>query len=398
MSIMQASSRRRPPVRTLALLGAVTSLLALLLGISGSASAAPANRPPHLTFALRASGFGPAVLVASSFDGTGRLFIVDKQGLVFSWLPGHSPTVYLDLRSRVLSSGAEQGLLGLAFYPDFRHVPVFFVTYTASDGSLDLSRFVVPGYTAGSVSASTEQHMLNVPHPTYTNHNAGMLVFGKDYDLYVSTGDGGGAGDPFDNSLNLGSLSGKILRLNIRQGCSGTPYYCIPPDNPFVHLGGARGQVWASGLRNPWRFSMDWGTGAFWIGDVGQARYEEVDVAPKSPGGLDYGWSCMEGYAVYNAARCKPGAVHVRPVAVIAHPTAEALIGGLVYRGPRYQTLMGPRYIFGDYITGTVWTMPGGGSPSVAGHLSSVTSFGPDQSGEVWATTLTGGLYQMVAS
>ena len=259
----------------------------------GTTAAAPAAGPA-LSFTRRGVGFGQTVLVTSSKDGTGRLFFVDKVGRVLSWVPGQSrATVYLDLRSRVRSTGTEQGLLGLTFYPDFARVPLVFVAYTDSSGALQVSRFLLPSFTASSINIATESKVIRVPHPTYTNHNAGMILFGKDGYFYISTGDGGGGGDPFANAQNLTSLSGKILRLNASNHCAGV-LYCDPTDNPFVSVPGARKEIWHYGLRNPWRFSVDQSTGTMWIGDVGQDRYEEVDAVGMAAKGRNFGWSCRD--------------------------------------------------------------------------------------------------------
>lgn len=336
--------------------------------------------------------------VTNAGDSTGRLFTVDRLGRVLSWVPGTPrATVYLDLRAKTNFNGGEEGLLGLTFWPDFHGTPLVFVAYTASDRSLQVSRFRLPSYTAATINPATEEHVIDIPHPTYANHNGGMLVFGKDKQLYVSTGDGGGGGDPFANAQSLQSLSGKILRLDAAHYCSGHPY-CIPPTNPFARTAGALGQIWQYGLRNPWRFSIDPVTGTMAIGDVGQDAYEEVDTAAMTAGGLNFGWSCREGFSTYNAARCSARASYVDPLLVVAHPDAEALIGGVVYRGAAYAAALSGRYVFGDYITGTVWTVPPGGNvASPAGSLNGITSLGTDQAGEVWATTLAGGIYRMSA-
>ena len=362
-----------------------------------TAAAPVAAAAPTLGFTRRGIGFGQTVLITNSGDGTGRLFTVDRIGRVLAWVPGTShASVFLDLRSKVRSVGGEQGLLGLTFYPDFKRVPLVFVSYTAADGSLKISRFLLPSYTAASVNPATEQLLLSISHPIYSNHNAGMILFGKDNYFYVSTGDGGGAGDPFGHAQTAKSMSGKILRLDARNWCNGYPY-CIPPTNPYVHSPGYYGQVWEFGLRNSWRFSSDPLTGTLWLGEVGQDGYEEIDTAPLGVSNINFGWSCREANTIFVAARCSAAAHYTAPVAVIPHPAAEAIIGGLVYRGTRFPTLAG-RYMFGDYVTGTLWTMPAtGGAYSKAGALAGITSFGTTQTGEVWATTLTGQLYELTS-
>ena len=364
---------------------------------TAAAPLAAAAAAPALGFTRRGTGFGQTVLITNSGDGTGRLFTVDRVGQVLSWIPGQShATVYLDIRSKVRSVGSEQGLLGLTFYPNFKLAPLVFVSYTSGDGSLKVTRFQLPSYTTPTVNPATERLLMSIPHPTYANHNAGMILFGKDNDLYVSTGDGGGAGDPFAHAQTAKSLSGKILRVDATHWCGGRPY-CIPSTNPFANSPGYYGEVWEFGLRNAWRFSSDPLTGTLWIGDVGQDAYEEIDMAPLGVSNINFGWSCREANSVFRAARCSTAAHYTAPVAVIPHPSAEAIIGGLVYRGTRFPSLAG-QYVFGDYVTGTLWTMPGtGGSARVAGSLPSITSFGTTQAGEVWVTTLTGQLYELTS-
>ncbi len=393
--------RRRSPV--LLLVAAFALAWAGLVALPGQpAHAAPAaTHPPTLSWALRVSGFGQPVLVTDVPDRSGRLVVVDRLGRLITYIPGQAGgRVYLDVRSTVSAGGGEQGLLGVAFYPGFATNPFFYVSYTRSDGALVISKFKVAGGAAAlTVSPAAEQVMLVVPHPTYHNHNGGMLAFGPGAKLFISTGDGGGEGDPVGLSQTGRTLTGKILRIDIQHGCTPHPLYCVPSDNPLAAFPQYRGEVWDVGLRNPWRFSIDPANGNLWIGDVGQDRYEEIDLTSATQKGLNMGWSCREGRSVYLASRCAAGVQYFAPIVVIPHPTAEAIIGGLVYHGSKYQSVMGPRYIFGDYITGHVWTMPAvaGGTPTLAGSLSQVTSFGADISGEVWATSLSGGLYQMSA-
>jgi len=351
-------------MRTIAALISLVTLSSLALTMVGgptgatvaARAAAGTTAPPALGFTRVGIGFGQTVAITNSGDGTGRLFAVDRLGRVLSWVPGASrATLYLDLRSKVLTFGGEQGLLGLAFYWNFKSIPLVYAAYTAANGSLQVSRFRLPSYTAASINAATEEKVINVAHPTYSNHNGGMVLFGRDNQLYVSTGDGGGGGDPFNNAMRLSSLNGKILRLDAAHYCSGRPF-CVPASNPFATLAGARGEIWHYGLRNPWRFSVDPVTGAMWIADVGQDAYEEVDTVGQTVSGRNFAWSCREGFAIYNASRCSGTVTYTNPLLVIAHPDAEALIGGPVYRGAAFATTLGPRYMFGDYVTSTLWT------------------------------------------
>ncbi len=377
--------------------------VAIATGPAEAAASTPAATstvlPPALGFSRVGIGFGEAVQITNAGDGTGRLFTVDRLGRALAWVPGQSRAgLYLDLRPKVLTTNVEQGLLGLTFYWNFRSIPLVYVAYTATNGSLQVSRFRLPSYAATSVNPATEEKVINIPHPTFTNHNGGMLLFGRDNQLYVSTGDGGGGGDTFGNAQRLSSLSGKILRLDAAHYCAGHPY-CVPGDNPFATVVGARGEIWHYGLRNPWRFSVDPVTGTMWIGDVGQDAYEEIDTAGQTAGGRNFAWSCREGFVVFNASRCSGAATYTNPLLVIAHPNAEALIGGGVYRGAALASTLGPRYIFGDYVTSTLWTVAQGSSSAVmSGSLAGVTSFGTNQAREVYATTLSGGIYRLTSA
>ncbi len=400
--MLWSSSRIRAQMAMVGAVALSTAAVLSSLGVPSAAATTPTTgrtvtpAQVKLSFTERASGFGSSVLVTSANDyHSGRLYVVNKAGVIYYWTSTGGRHVFLDLRSEVNSAGNEQGLLGLAFYPSFFRRPYFWVSYTTANGSLQISRFTAASDRATTVSRSTEVKVLNVPHPTYTNHNAGMLVFDKTGYLFVGTGDGGGAGDPFNHAQNLRSLSGKILRIDVGSFC-GSLRYCNPHTNPFFTSKTARHEIWLYGLRNPWRFSVDPVTGVLWIGDVGQDRYEEVDAVAYKYGGLDMGWSCREGFAFYNHSRCLSGVHYVAPDVVIPHPTASALIGGVVYRGKTYASLLTGAYLFGDYVTGHVWTV--GHGIALNGHLTGVDSFGTDAAGNVWATTLSGGLYAMSAA
>ena len=364
-------------------------------GLPSSASANP--NTVKLSFVKRAGGLEQPILVTSA-PGTPRLFVVERQGRIRTYASGHiSATTYLDLRSKVNSSGPEEGMLGLAFAPDFAKTGKFWVTYTTSSGALRLSRFVASSATAGKVNRFNEKVLLTVPHPTYQNHNSGMLVFGKDGYLYMSTGDGGGGGDPFAHSQNRKSLNGKLLRIDVRHSCGGH-FYCIPKTNPYAKSKIYRKEIWAYGLRNAWRFSVDAVTGDLWVADVGQDRYEEVTRIPYGKGGWNLGWSCREGKHIYNASRCSKSARYHAPTIEYPHPVGEAVIGGYVYRGKTYAKLLKGLYIYGDFISGRVWVYGRGHSHQAASlGANSLSSFGQTRLGEIYATTYNGNLYSVRA-
>jgi len=370
--------------------------------VAGRAVVAPAALTPilniRLTTHLVTSGLVAPVLVTSAKDGSSRLFVVEQAGRIRTVENGVITGTFLDIRGLV-RSGNEQGMLGLAFDPQFVTTPRFWVTYTRADGALVLARYTAPS-AASPTANPTGAVVLVVPHPTFANHNGGYIGFGKDGYLYLGTGDGGSGGDPRNNAQNLRSLLGKMLRIDVR--CAGHAY-CVPPTNPFVRSTRARHEIWMYGFRNPWRWSFDT-NGAQWIGDVGQSRYEEVDVTvPSSAAGRNLGWSCREGFAVYRAARCSSRVAYTPPVLVLCHAdavagcraskSAEALIGGFVYRGAAYPGLRGT-YIMGDFITGRIWPFKNKihGSPTI---LRQVSGFGIDDAHELYAVTLSGALVRI---
>jgi glucose/arabinose dehydrogenase len=392
------------PRRAVAAVLALACLVTLASVGGSSATAAASVRTSALSpeasvrvgWALVKSGFTQPVQVTSAHDGSGRLFIVTKVGRVWVVKNGVTlPTPYLDLSSLVSTSG-EQGLLSIAFAPWFATSPSVFVAYTAKNGTMVLARFTATSPAADSIRTAGAL-MLQVGHPTYTNHNAGQLAFGPDKLLYIGTGDGGGAGDPFNNAQNLRVLNGKILRIDPARTCA--PFrYCIPPANQFATSLAYKREIWLSGLRNPWRFSVDPVTGFVYIGDVGQDRYEEIDVVAAGYRWLNMGWSCREGVAYYLVSRCIARQPYRNPLVVISHPTAEAIIGGFVYRGSLYPTMTG-LYVFGDYITGRIWVYRYTGSAVLQPTgLAQVSSFGITDANEIYAVTLSGGVYRMVVT
>jgi glucose/arabinose dehydrogenase len=308
---------------------------------------------------------------------------------------------YLDIRSRVVSGG-EQGFLSIVFDPKFSSHPFLWAAYTrASDGALQVSRFHASSAKATSVSASTEVKLFTVAHPQYTNHNGGQLMFGHDGYLYVSTGDGGGAGDPFGNAEKLTSLSGKLLRVDAEHFC-GNRHYCIPTSNPFAKSSSFNKRlVFDYGLRNAWRYSFDASDGSLWIGDVGQDAYEEIDHVGTT-GGKDFGWSCREGNTTYNSSRCS-GRHPTKPVYVYSHGSNDsngcAVIGGFAYHGSSYSFARG-LYLFADWCSGHLWATgrtSSGGYPTarVGSFAGNITGFGENDSHEILAVA-GDGLYRLV--
>jgi glucose/arabinose dehydrogenase len=350
-----------------------------------------------------ASGLSSPVQVTSARDGSRRLFVVEQGGLV-RVVSGSTVLAkpYLNLSSRVVAGG-EQGLLGLAFHPRFDVKHFLYLAYTRqSDGALQVSRFTASSTGATSVAASTERRIITVPHPVNTNHNAGGLAFGAHGLLFISTGDGGGGGDPSDNARDLTSLSGKILRLDVDHRC-GTRNYCIPDGNPFARSSNANKRaVFDWGLRNPWRISVDRGDGRLWIADVGQESWEEIDHV-RQRGGKDFGWSCREGRHAYNSSRCTMGGEPrqmTAPVAEYSHDAGRcAVIGGHAYRGRLYDFARGI-YVYSDYCGGQVYAVKqradGTHVHALVGHVSGVTGYGENDRGEIYAVSQGGTLFHVV--
>lgn len=318
-------------------------------------------------------------------DGTNKLYVIEKVGRIRIIENGQLlDQPFLDITDRVGSDSNEQGLLGLAFYPS-PDARMFFVNYTDKNGDTVISRFLFDTYA----NPTSETVLLKIGQP-YPNHNGGAVAFGPDGYLYLALGDGGSAGDPQKNGQNLNSLLGKILRVDVSD-FNASNGYIIPSDNPFGN------EIWAYGLRNPWRISFDRLTGDLWIGDVGQGEWEEIDYLPAgSPGGANFGWSLMEGTHGYDGEP-QPGLL--LPVAEYSHGEGGCSVtGGYVYRGamPEWNGV----YLYADYCTGYIWGMilSNGGWQSSrlfeAGEL--ITSFGQDESGEIYFTTDGGEIYTLV--
>ncbi len=339
-----------------------------------------------LGFELVSDGFEQPLL-ATAPTGDDRLFVVEKTGRVWIIKDGvRLDTPFLDL-SRSVSTNSERGLLGLAFSPAFERDGRFFVDYTDRDGNTVVSRFLAEGDRA---SANSETVLLTVEQP-YANHNGGMLAFGPDERLYVALGDGGSGGDPHGNGQNLGTLLGKLLRLDV-SGVTGHG----TEGNPFANRSGARPEIWSYGLRNPWRFSFDRETGDLWIADVGQDTWEEIDFQPaSSTGGENYGWNLYEGTHPFPPGSAAIPGAFTMPVVEYSHDTGNSITGGYVYRGLKQPALKGV-YIYGDYVSGRVWGLTRDSSQVVANALLAETSygiasFGEDGDGELYLVDLNGG-------
>ena len=298
--------------------------------------------------------FKAPIFLSPAPDGSDRVFVVEQAGVIRVF-PNDTEVsnteVFLDIRDRV-SSGGERGLLGLAFHPEFAQNGFFYVNYTTQqNGPLQtvVARFSASGQGA---DVASEQIVLTVDQP-FSNHNGGMVAFGPDGYLYIALGDGGSGGDPFNHGQNLGTLLGSLLRIDVDRPANGLPYG-IPPDNPFVGAGpGVRQEIFAYGLRNPWRFSFDAPTGRLWAGDVGQHAREEVDVI--EPGG-NYGWRIMEGFACFRPASGCDQSGLLLPVVEYDHSQGCSITGGYVYRGALLPDLAGA-YIYGDYCSGLIWSL-----------------------------------------
>lgn len=334
------------------------------------------------------SGLSAPMQFVNAGDGSKRVFIVQKGGSVRVY---DSTFQFLSTFVTVpnISSSGEQGLLSLAFHPDYKNNGFFFAYYTNSAGNLEISRYRVSASDANLADANSRVIVTTIPHPTYSNHNGGELHFGKDGFLYLSTGDGGGGGDPFANAQNSTTLLGKILRFNVNTALT-PPYYTIPMGNPFGN------EVFALGLRNPYRWSFDRLTGDMWIGDVGQDAWEEINFrSANALLGANYGWRCYEGNASYNSNNCGPIANYVFPAhAYPAQNPAASITGGVVYRGTAYPNLQGC-YFAADFYSGTFYKIiPNGASGWTIGtqNLSSntgIVDFGETENGEVYAISNT---------
>ncbi len=371
----------------------VLSVLLLLScgsgGGGGGGAFLPAD-PVSIGLTPVAGGFTDPVSITHAGDVSGRLFIAEQSGKIHILNGGTvNSEPFLDI-SGIVTAGGEQGLLGLAFPHDFATRRTFYVHYTNQTGvgNTSISSF---GLTADDDIAdpATNQVLLNIVQPS-ENHNGGQLAFGPDHLLYIGMGDGGGSGDPSGNAQSLTSLLGKILRIDV---LSATTPYAVPAGNPFGN------EIWAYGLRNPWRFSFDRLTGDIYIADVGQNEVEEINYQASGNGaGANYGWNIMEGSQCYNSATCSTGGLTL-PVAEYFHTDGNCSVtGGYVYRGSI--TALRGMYIYGDFCSGRIWGMRRNGSVYTNTLLADTTlyisTFGEDEAGELYvADYATGNIYRI---
>ena len=354
----------------------------------------------RISFSHVARNLSKPVFITHSGDNNGRLFIVEKTGRIRVIRQGTlRGTPFLNLSGKV-STGSEQGLLGLAFHPDYGNNRKFYVNYTDVNGDTIIAEY--HRSTDANIADPTGRVLLKIDQP-YSNHNGGMLAFGPDGYLYIGMGDGGSSGDPQNRAQNVNSRLGKILRIDVADP-AGAAQYTIPPDNPYVGINGYD-EIWSIGVRNPWRFSFDSRTGDLWIGDVGQDSYEEIDRSTAEGGGgrrLNYGWPSLEGTSCFKPMTGCNKTGKTPPMAVYSHSLGCSVTGGYVYRGLAYRGLVGG-YLFGDFCSGRIWALRAHGPASQAPVLMadtsiSISSFGEGPDGTIYVTDLgSGDIWAIVA-
>lgn len=352
----------------------------------------------NIDIELVANGFDAPVSIKHTNDS--KLFVVERKGVIkiLNTNGTVNSTDFLDINNKVSDSGGERGLLGLAFHPNYNTNGYFYVNYINNSGNTVIARYSRTNET--TADTTSELILLTINQPA-SNHNGGDMNFGPDGYLYIASGDGGGSGDPNNYAQSLNTLLGKLLRIDVNNTSNGNNY-AIPSSNPYLNDGNANTlpEIWAYGLRNPWRFSFDKTTGDLWIADVGQNIYEEINMAPYTTSGLNYGWRCYEGANhPYNTSDCPPESSTTRPIAEYSHDGDGAfkcsITGGFRYRGSLYPNLTG-LYFFADYCSdeigvltpnGANWTMTFPQQYSNKGW----TTFGEDNTGELYIAGLESG-------
>src|SRR5215470_8579789 len=384
----------------------IGSILCGLMSLIGCGSGTPAamptppGAPQTLALTTFVTGLTNPVDLQTANDGTGRLFVVEQPGTILVIKNGSVlATPFLDITAKVNFDGAEQGLLGLTFHPNYPTNPHFYLNYDRLIGAqiqTVIAEYAVSTTNPDQADPASERMLLIVNQP-FTNHKAGQLAFGADGFLYFGLGDGGSGGDPLGNGQNLQTLLGKMLRIDVdHTGAAGQPY-AIPSDNPFVN-GGGLPEIYAFGFRNPFRFSFDRPTGRVFVADVGQARFEEIDILPK---GGNFGWNIMEGSHCFNPMTGCNMTGLIMPIFDYDHTQGIAVIGGYVYHGSAIPQLQGT-YLFSDFGSGTLWNLTEGppGTWTRMTLLSTgrnISSFGQDASGELYMLDLSGTVLKLVA-
>jgi glucose/arabinose dehydrogenase len=368
---------------------AITAII-LILSFSSARGQELRNAGTLVPFAL---GLNKPVCIANACDS--RLFIVDQTGYI--WIVDTSGTInpmpFLDIHERV-KYGGEEGLLGVVFHPLYMTNGYFYVNYIGVNDSTHISRFIVSPGNPDLADSQSELKLMTIYQP-FTNHKGGDLNFGPDGYLYFGLGDGGSAGDPGNRAQNLMDYHGKLLRIDVN---AGNPY-AIPPTNPFYNSLSALGEIWAYGLRNPWRFSFDRLTGDLWIADVGQNLIEEIDFqSAADTGGENYGWRCYEGNQEYNIAGCSEASAYTFPIYTYPHNPECSVTGGYVYRGSVSSSYYG-YYFFADYCSDKIWTLHNASGNWIAEDYgqfpgNNFSTFGEDVKGQIYIAGLyTGTIY-----
>jgi len=380
----------------------LSTFAALLLAVSSVAAqdAAIPQVPNGKQYQLQevASGFERPLLVTNANDGSNRLFVVDQNGFIWVVIDGVvQKQPFLDVSGLISTNGNERGLLGLAFHPQFKTNGQFYINYTDVNGNTAVARYTVLASNPNVGDVNSASFVIQIKQP-FPNHNGGNLAFGPDGYLYIGMGDGGSQGDPNGNGQNPKALLGKLLRLDVD---SAQPY-ATPKDNPTATNPDFAPEVWAMGFRNPWRFSFDKATGDLYIGDVGQNQWEEIDFqAVGAAGGANYGWNIMEGSHRYSGEPVKEGLT--APIAEYSHNEGGCSItGGYVYRGETLKALDGV-YFFADYCSGKIWSTfrDASGAWQTNQFMDtdfSISSFGQDESGELYVVNQGGSILKLVAA
>ncbi|MBI1782752.1 MAG: PQQ-dependent sugar dehydrogenase [Sphingobacteriales bacterium] len=352
---------------------------------------------PTISFTPIITGLSSPVDIVNAGDGSNRIFVVEQGGTIKVFSSSYT-LLGTFLTVTGITTGGERGLLSLAFHPDYETNGFFWVYYTNVNGDVEVSRYKVSTGNANVADAASKQVLITITHPTYANHNGGKLNFGKDGYLYFGTGDGGSGGDPNNNAQNGNSLLGKMLRINVSTSATAS-FYTIPPDNPFVNDANVLDEIWALGLRNPFRWSFDRSNGDMWIGDVGQDTREEIDYrSAANSAGTNYGWRCYEGNNAYNTTGCAAASNYVFPVYDYVNPSSgsASVIGGFVYRGTTYPDMQG-YYYASDVYSGNLYKINISNFTTTvqSGVPTLIAGYGETENAELLCVSLNGSAYSV---